>query len=986
MTDQALYLLGAPRLEKDGENIAFDTRKAIALLAYLSVTGGVHGRDSLATLFWAEYDQSSARAALRRTLSVLNKGLEKGILDISRETLGMNPSAPLWVDVVAFEQSLAQTKSHGHPPAEVCTRCLDPLGEAVALYQNDFMAGFTLRDSPGFDDWQFFQTETLRRELSGALQRLAQGLSAQGDFESAILHARRRLALDLLHEPAHRQLMQIYAWAGQASAAARQYKECTRILEEELGVPPMPETTQLNIEIREHSLPAMPGLIDTPAPAAFQPPPAPSLPTPTLPLVGRKQEFHDLERYYTGTGEGGYLMVVEGEAGIGKTRLADEFLSQARLNGVITLTARCYSGEAQLAYAPIIAGLHSALQSNARQDWRSSIDNLWLTEASRLLPELASPGAILAPIGESPGAQARFFEGVSQVLQAVCGSAPPGIVFFDDIHWADEASLDLLTYLVRRMQNRRLFVLLTWRGEEVPPNHRLRQLLAEQQRNNRASFIALTRLDASAVEELVGAVAAGLGAELGGFSQRLFLETEGLPFFIAEYLASISGNDDGDQSTWAMPPGVRDILHSRLDSLDATSQQVMQAAAVIGRSFDFDTLQEASGRGDEETAASLETLVARGLIQEAKPGQGEVERQIMRRLEYDFSHDKIRSLVYLETSQGRRRLLHQRVAETLLRHSHGRKELRQIAGLVAYHYRQAGRAREAADNSLIAGEHARALYANAEAMAHFQSALALGHPEFIALEEAIGDLYTLQGKYKDALTSYASAAAHESAGTLELARLRHKMGDVYHRQGEWEQAEICYRIAAELMTGGDLSRLHADWSRTLRRAGQPERALQMARQALSLAEEAGDEPALAQAHNILGMLLRLPPEIEADKRRAENLDQAIRHLEQSLVLAERLPDPGARIAALNNLSQAYAEHGELERALESANAALDLCTRLGDRHRQAAIHSNLADLYHSARMESPSMAHQKQAAIILGEIGASDSGRPRPEIWKLTEW
>jgi tetratricopeptide (TPR) repeat protein len=156
----------------------------------------------------------------------------------------------------------------------------------------------------------------------------------------------------------------------------------------------------------------------------------------------------------------------------------------------------------------------------------------------------------------------------------------------------------------------------------------------------------------------------------------------------------------------------------------------------------------------------------------------------------------------------------------------------------------------------------------------------------------------------------------------------------------------------------------------------------MAAQALELAEKAGDAQALAQAHNTLGMLHRSQGDLEG----------AITHLEKSLEIAEKLPDPGAseasvaRIAALNNLSLAYADHGDLEHALVYTHSALELCALQGDRHREAALHSNLADLYHSAGDESQSMAHLKQSVIIFSEIGTSQIDRPRPEIWKLTDW
>ena len=980
MDKLALYLLGAPRLEKDGAGVEFDTRKAMALLAYLAVTGEVHGRDTLATLFWADYDQSSARAALRRTLSVLNKGLGDDVLDIRRETLGFTSPARLWVDVTSFHHLLEENKRHVHASVETCPSCLRRLEQAAALYRGDFMAGFTLRDSPQFDDWQFFQSESLRRDLAGALEQLSHSLAALGRYDDAILHARRRLALDWLHEPAHRQLMLLYAWAGQVGSALRQYQECAHILEAELGVEPMEETTQLYEAMKDHRLPPAPSQegASMSAPALTSLPVFESQPAQELPLVGRWEELSALESRYTGMQASGYLMVIEGEAGVGKTRLAEEFLRRRIASGAVPITASCYSGEAYLAYAPFIQALQTAFKRADRSDWRVSLEQGALVEAGRLLPELAQDLSPAAPLSDAPGAQMRFYEGVSQVLRAACGESPPGILFIDDLQWADEASLDLLTYLVRR---RHLFLLVTWRSEDIPPDHRLHRLLAEAQRNHVGSSIHLSRLDARAVQELVDAVAVGSNVHLEGLSQRLFEETEGLPFFIAEYLAVLPGSGTGQQSAWAIPQGVRDILHSRLESAGEAGRQLLQAAAVIGRSFDFDTLQETSGRSEDETATTLEALVGRSLIREREAGG-----ELIGRLEYDFSHDKVRSLVYAETSQARRRILHQRVADALLRHARGHKEQRLIAGQLAYHYRQSGRATEAAEYSRLAGEHARSLFANAEALGHFQVALALGHPDFTGLQQSIGDLYTLQGNYQAALSSYTSALEQEDASRPALARLRQRMGDVYHRLGEWEQAERCFELASQDLNGSDLSRLYADWSRTARRAGQVERALRMASQALELAEAAGDDLALAQAHNILGMLLRIPqaPGTETDSHADQ--EKAIHHLEVSLALAEKLPDPGARIAALNNLSLAYAEHGEQERALERALEALELCTRLGDRHRQAALHSNLADLYHAAGMEAQSMSHQKQAVILFSEIGAGELDRPRPEIWKLTEW
>src|SRR5262245_24770518 len=250
MANLKLGLLGPPRIEDESGPVEIQRRKAVALLAYLAVKGEGQPRDSLATLLWPDSSQSEARMALRRDLSALHKALGRAWLEIDRERIGLARKPGLWQDVAQFQHLLAACRTHGHPAAEVCPTCLPLLSEAVDLYRNDFLSGFTLRDCPAFDEWQFFQAESLRQALASALERLVQGYSLQNEANSAIPYARRWLALDALHEPAHRALMGLYAQAGQQAAAIRQYQECVRLLEEELGTAPQAETTALYERLR----------------------------------------------------------------------------------------------------------------------------------------------------------------------------------------------------------------------------------------------------------------------------------------------------------------------------------------------------------------------------------------------------------------------------------------------------------------------------------------------------------------------------------------------------------------------------------------------------------------------------------------------------------------------------------------------------------------------------------------------------------------
>ena len=195
-----------------------------------------------------------------------------------------------------------------------------------------------------------------------------------------------------------------------------------------------------------------------------------------------------------------------------------------------------------------------------------------------------------------------------------------------------------------------------------------------------------------------------------------------------------------------MPRGIRGLLHERVDMAGETGWQLLTAAAVIGRSFDYDLLRAVSGRSDAEMVATLETLVRQGLVREQPPGNGA-------RLIYDFSHEKIRELVYTEASLARRRLLHHRAADTLTRQAQDPRVEGELSGQITRHLQLAGREADAARYEKLAGEHARTLYANEQALTHFRSALALGHPDAAEIHEAIGDLQMLSGAYRAALAS-----------------------------------------------------------------------------------------------------------------------------------------------------------------------------------------------------------------------------------------
>lgn len=333
MAQLELYLFGPPRLVRTSLTLNLGLRKALALVIYLAVTKQPHSRDALATLLWPEDSQGVARSNLRRILYRINETLEDEVLATAGNVLTLNPELDLWVDTEIFQQ-----QRQACPPADTVPALLDPLSlqqleAAAALYTDDFLAGFTLPDSPAFDDWQFFQRDFLRQMLAGTLEQLATSYRMDGKFDLAIERARRWLSLDPFNEVAHRELMQLYAHANQLGAALRQYQECTRLLAEEFGAAPEEATTDLfeairtrrfarvetaQARIREEDqrgpVPTAPRLLAS-APALRH-----NLPPQSTPFIGREQEVSDLcHRLQEPSCR---LLTLVGPGGSGKTRLA----------------------------------------------------------------------------------------------------------------------------------------------------------------------------------------------------------------------------------------------------------------------------------------------------------------------------------------------------------------------------------------------------------------------------------------------------------------------------------------------------------------------------------------------------------------------------------------------------------------------------------------------------------------------------------------
>ncbi len=347
-----LFLFGPPTVTLDDKPIEIRRRKGMAFLAYLAVEQQPRSREVLAALFWPEYSHSEARTDLSRTLWYLKRDLGDGWLAVNRQIIGLEADAAIWVDVAVYKDLLQACNTHGHASSEVCDQCVPLLEKSVQLHRDDFMAGFSLPDSSAFDDWQAYRAAEYRRQLAGVLFRLSQYHHTSGEIMPAIAYAKRRLELDPLHEPAHRQLMLLYARSNQFSDALQQYQRCVRILKDELGATPGPEITELYEQIRSGNFKGRVAQLENPNASPDKPSlaipqrPLHNLPAQTTPFLGREDLLADLTRRLQNAET--RLVTIVGPGGMGKTRFG------------IEIGAACLDSDQQSVYFVSLAPLRSA--------------------------------------------------------------------------------------------------------------------------------------------------------------------------------------------------------------------------------------------------------------------------------------------------------------------------------------------------------------------------------------------------------------------------------------------------------------------------------------------------------------------------------------------------------------------------------------------------------------------------------------------------
>jgi len=914
----------------DGDPVVFDTRKATAMLAYLALDGPAVARSTLAGLLWPEYDADHARGALRRTLSTLRTALGGRFVTAVGDLIRLDEDG-VAVDVAQARAGVRGAHGHGHRLLVACAACRGRLVEAAALHRGEFMAGFGLRDSPEWDDWQTEQAGEVRREHAWLLEALIDIEGAAGDHASAIEYASQWLVIDPLHEPAHRALMRLRADRGDRSGAVRQYRDCAGLLDRELGVEPLPETTALYEAILAGAV--------TGAVPAFRAVPVVARSTPQLPLVGRDDELRALLE--VAASPGGRLVLIDGEPGIGKTRLAGELIAFASREGGRPIEIRGFPGYADTPYAPIVDLLERVLREDPQR--LGGLDPRVRAEVARLVPGITS-GEVSAPT-QGIGAEARFIDALATTIASLAAN----LVLVDDAQWVDPATLSLLGLAWRRGSQT---VLAFSRRPVDPPDDPLLPLIVEARRSGRLTEFNLRRLNPEEVGELVARVGVAVNLD------ALVTESAGVPFYITERLAALAAGADPR----GLPTGIRDLVRVRVAACSSSAQQILSAGAVIGRSFEPELVRDVSGRSAEEVADALDELGARRLVVARQDG-----------LEID--HDLTRSVILRDLGLARRRLLHRRTAVALM-HLAGR---RRVPADVAAHLQAAGDDEGAAEWYRAAGLRASGLHAHAEAIGHFSAALALAAEPDPELHARIGERAMLLGRYADAVVAFETAAASMPAlaswrAEIGLARAHRRLGNLALADAHLDAALA--GLGPERL--GERAAALVERALIADRLGRGQEAAAHAAAVLDHANHRGEPMELAQAHNLAGLLAR----------HRGDAALARRHLTDALNIAATLPGPGARMAALNNLALLDVTEGSSDVAEARLRQAIAIATATVDRHHEAALRNNLADLLNASARRPEAIAEVTRSATILAELGglSTASRDPTPEVWRLVDW
>jgi DNA-binding SARP family transcriptional activator/tetratricopeptide (TPR) repeat protein len=900
-----------------GAPLSLANNKAQALLAYLAVRPGRrHPRDKLATLLWPGTGDEHARQSLRQALVTLRQAIGTREILIADHQDVVVEGAGLDVDVVRFEGLIGQ-------------RSAEALEAAAALYQGELLEGIRVKEPP-FEEWLLGERQRLRELALEGLGRLLTLQLGSGPVTPAIGTAMRILTLDPAQEAVHRELMRLFERQGRRGEALRQYRVCVDALQRELGVEPEAETRRLYQDIVRATpvpLPRAAGIL--PAGEATSPSSAEARASAweSAPPVGRDSELARMGRALDGIEQGkGGLVVVLGEAGVGKSTLLEALEIEARRRGIRCHAGRSYLSEQVLPFAPWIEMLRAA-DVVGNPQVLACLGQGCVEDLGRLIPDLNAGSSERA--GDGGGPQ-RIFEAVVRLVSCLAAEQPR-LITLEDVHWADEMSLRLLAFVARRIRSQRALVVATVREEELTGGSILSRVVDELGADPHVERMTLPPLSREHTAMLVRSHARTDTAEdvVARLAERLFAASGGNPFMVVETMRAIADGTAAQTSTGLpLSDRVRQVIAARLDRFGERSRGLLATASVIGREFDFALVRAASGLDEVAAAEEIEAFV-----------RGRVLRVVGER--FDFVHDQLRDVVYQQLLPPRRKLLHAAIARAIEEiHS---ATLGEHVERLAHHAFRGGLWDRAARYGRRAGSIAAERSASSQAAACFDQAL-----------EALARLPETRETLQQAIELRELRSSHDFA-----------LGD---RNAYLKRVDEALALAERLGDERWLARVLALQSNALWFAGDNRRALDAAVRAAALAERAGDVVPLIRASLNLGLICNTLGDFDRGARELEKTAQLLSgELERERLGRTLYP----AVTARGELSRAQAELGQFDAALDTVREALRIAEAL---HHSTTLLVARVDVCHVlvCRGDFRDVIPQAEACLLAGR----EAGQP----------
>ena len=779
-----ISLLGPIQINLEGESIrGFKSNKVRALLAYLAVEADKpHRRESLAGLLWPDWSEREALGNLRYILSDLRRAIEDRVAEppyliISRDSLQFNTASDHWLDVAALTEGLSDDKSH---PA-----LIEAQEKALSLYRGGFLEGFSVSDSPGFDEWALRTRERLARQVSASLHAIAEYHEKRGEYEKAQSIAWRQLELEPWEESAHQLLMRVMALSGQRSAALAQYEACRKVLDEELGVEPSEETRELYEQIRSGKLKALKQASPTQtAPTtrlpAFLEAAQPRVETPLV--VARESELERMNGFLKQAFAGqGRVVFVTGETGSGKTSLIEEFTRRAQELDpeLIVASGNCNAytgiGDPYLPFREILELLTGDVEARwaAGTITRDHALRLWnkipvavhalVDIGPDLIDTFVQRPALLERAGASASGQSDWladlqellgrktttvlsaaalhqvdlFEQYTKVLQTLEQHGPLLLVV-DDLQWADAGSVNLLFHLGRRMKGNRILILGAYRSEEMNlgrdgGRHPLEAVINEFRREFGDIVVDVDQIEGRKfIETLLNSEPNRLGPS---FREMLYRQTGGHPLFTTELLRGLQERGDitkdpedfwieGPTLGWErLPVRVEAAIQERIRRLPEPLQKALAVASVEGELFTAEAVARVRDVDEHKMLDYLSSeLDRKHRLVQAQSIQRVDGKPLSR---YRFRHILFQKYLYSSLDEVERVHLHEQVGTALEELYGDQVEAAANALQMARHFEEARILEKAAHYLYIAGRRAVQLSAYQEGIAHLSRGLTL---------------------------------------------------------------------------------------------------------------------------------------------------------------------------------------------------------------------------------------------------------------------